>query len=55
MKMKLQPYGTFLTHLQNNAMREQVKDLPTYDVKAGIYIYIVMLKLFNMKKVNVKR
>ena len=36
-------------------MREQVKDLPTYDVKAGIYIYIVMLKLFNMKKVNVKR
>ena len=39
MKMKLQPYGTFLTHLQNNAMMEQVKDLPTYDVKAGIYIY----------------
>ena len=48
MKMKLQPYGTFLTHLQNNAMMEQVKDLPTYDVKAGIYI--VMLQLFNMKK-----
>lgn len=51
--MKLQPYGTFLTPLQNNDMMEQVKDLPTYDVKAGTYI--VMLKLFNMKKVNVKR